>query len=305
MTTYDKARAFVYRNARPLDLARWQYHFENGGREAAAAALAAYQNEDGGFGHALEPDAWNPQSSPIQTWVATEVLREVGMMDSAHPIMRGILRYLASGQDFEGHFWYNTVRSNNDYPHAPWWHTESDSTCHNDYNPTACLAGFIIRFADPGCELYRLGRRVAQEAFDAFMEGARENDMHTLACYIRLLQYGAEAGAGDIFDIAALQDKLREPVSQCITHDLAAWERDYITRPSQFFSDHKSPFYEDNKEIAAYECDYIVRTQLDDGSWPIPWGWAGYPAEWAIAKNWWKGGGAILNMLYLKGMEKL
>jgi hypothetical protein len=30
MNTFEKARAFVYRNARPLDLARWQFHFEGG-----------------------------------------------------------------------------------------------------------------------------------------------------------------------------------------------------------------------------------------------------------------------------------
>ncbi|MDR1247233.1 MAG: hypothetical protein LBK57_09430 [Clostridiales Family XIII bacterium] len=44
--TYQKARAFIYRNARPLDVARWQYHFEGGGKDAVLTALAAYQNED-------------------------------------------------------------------------------------------------------------------------------------------------------------------------------------------------------------------------------------------------------------------
>jgi hypothetical protein len=57
MTTYDRARAFIYRNARPLDIARFQYHFENGSKDAVLTALAAYQNEDGGFGHALGPDS--------------------------------------------------------------------------------------------------------------------------------------------------------------------------------------------------------------------------------------------------------
>ena len=101
---FEKARTFVYRHARPLDIARWQYHLENGGKEAVLTFLGAYQNADGGFAHALEPDAWNPNSTPIQTWVATEILREIDFTDSAHPIIRGILRYLVSGQDFEGGF---------------------------------------------------------------------------------------------------------------------------------------------------------------------------------------------------------
>jgi len=31
-----------------------------------------------------------------------------------------------------------------------WWHDESGVSSHNDYNPTACLAGFIVRFAKQG-----------------------------------------------------------------------------------------------------------------------------------------------------------
>ena len=216
-STYARAREFIYRNARPLDMARFQYHFENGSHEAVLAALAAYQNGDGGFGHALEADAWNPGSAPIQTWVATEILREIGCTDANHPIIQGILRYLASGKDFEGHFWYTAIKTNNDYPHAHWWHTESDSICQNDYNPTACLAGFIIRFAECGSDLYRLGRRIAREAFDAYMTADLLADMHTAACYIRLLEYIEEAGIADIFDIAALKEKLRLQVKHGIT----------------------------------------------------------------------------------------
>lgn len=76
MKTYKKARQFVYQNARPLDFARWKYHFEGGSREAVLDILSAYQNSDGGFGHALEPDFWNPDSTPTATWMATNILRE-------------------------------------------------------------------------------------------------------------------------------------------------------------------------------------------------------------------------------------
>ncbi|MCL2158766.1 MAG: hypothetical protein FWH48_05090, partial [Oscillospiraceae bacterium] len=152
-----KARKFVYRNARPLDIARWQYHFENGGKEAVLTALAAYQNEDGGFGCALEPDCWNPNSAPIQTWTATEILREIDFADGAHPIIQGILRYLENTEDFNFHYWYANVKSNIDYPRAPWWGFSDDPKHRcNDYNPTACLAGFVIRFADKNSVLHRL-----------------------------------------------------------------------------------------------------------------------------------------------------
>jgi hypothetical protein len=306
MKTYKKVRAFLYRHARPLDIARFQYHFENGGLEAGVlTALAVYQNEDGGFGHALEADAWNPNSTPIQTWTATEILKEIGFTNTDHPIIQGILRYLASGKDFEGRFWHNAVTSNNEYPHAPWWRAESDSVSRNDYNPTACLAGFIMRFANRDSELFRLGRRIAKEAFETYITGELIEDMHTAACFCRLLEYTIEAGVTDVFDTSVLQEKLRRQVKHSITANTSAWKTGYVCKPSQFFNTRNSDYYADNKEIADYECEYIEKSQLADGSWSIPWGWDDYPEEWVISKNWWKGNGAVQNLLYLKGMGRL
>jgi hypothetical protein len=303
---FEKAHTFIYRNARPLDLARWQYHFEGGSKEAVLTALAVYQNEDGGFGHALEPDCWNPNSAPIMTWAATEILREIDFTDSKHPITQGILRYHENTEDFNSHYWYANIKSNTDFPRAPWWgfSDKPDHRC-NSYNPTACLAGFIIRFADKGSNIYRLGCDIAKEAYDAYFAGDLLGDMHAAACYLRLWQYCEEAGATDIFNLTALKERLREQVKHCITKNTAQWETGYICKPSQFFNDHNSIFYADNKDIADYECEFIIKSQLEDGSWNIPWGWNGYPEEWAISKNWWKGNGAILNILYLKGLGRL
>jgi hypothetical protein len=90
---YTRARAFLRRNARPLDFARFQYHFENGSQEAVLTALAAYQNPDGGFGHALEPDAWNPNSSPMQTGLQPH--RLFGRVYS--PLCRSTQRFVPAG----------------------------------------------------------------------------------------------------------------------------------------------------------------------------------------------------------------
>ncbi|MGI6238344.1 MAG: hypothetical protein ACOYI5_01795 [Christensenellales bacterium] len=303
MRALSSARTFIYRNARPLEMARWQYHFEGGGKEAVLTALAAYQNADGGFGHALEPDAWNPHSSPIQTWAATEILREIGFADASHPIMQGILRYLTSGAHFSGAVWRNVIHSNNEFPHAPWWHSESESASHHDYNPSACLAGFLVRFADGAGN--QLGRRVAREAVDDYFARDLLGDMHTASCYIRLWRYLEDAGAADVCDLDALKARLMEQVKHNITRDTAAWETGYICKPSHFFNDRASVFYAGNEEIAEYECAFILRTQQDDGAWGIHWRWMDYPDAWAISKNWWKSSIAIQNLLYLKGMGQL
>lgn len=47
MNTFESARSFVYRNARPLDLALWQYHFENHDKENVLKVLSFYQKDDG------------------------------------------------------------------------------------------------------------------------------------------------------------------------------------------------------------------------------------------------------------------
>lgn len=271
MNRYEKARRFIYRNARPLDMARWQYHFENGARQAVLHALS--------FGKSILPY-------------------------STHPIVQGILRYLASGKDFDGHFWHSTVNSNNDYPHAPWWHTGSDNSCHSSYNPTACLAGFIIRYAKKESAPYALGCRIAREAFGAYGE-VPLCDMHTALCYVRLAEYCGEAGADHLFDLDALRSKLMRQVKSSITQNTAEWESSYICRPSQFFRSRDSIFYDDNRVIAEYECDFIINSQLDDGSWSIPWAWSDYPEQWAIAKNWWKANGIIVNILYLRGFGRI
>lgn len=52
----SKAHDYMYSNARLLDRRRYEFHFGNGSAEAVIDALRPYQNADGGFGGALEPD---------------------------------------------------------------------------------------------------------------------------------------------------------------------------------------------------------------------------------------------------------
>jgi len=144
-----------------------------------------------------------------------------------------------------------------------------------------------------------------KEAFEQLISGKRQNDMHTTACYIRLMQYIEETGENDIIELPALRAELLEQVKNSITHNTADWETLYICKPSQFFNTKDSIFYTENKDIAEYECEYIIKTQLDDGSWSIPWGWNNYSEEWSVSKNWGKANGIILNILYLQGLGKL
>ena len=61
---FMKLRKLVCRSARPQEFTMWKCAFENGSVEDFFGVLSAYQNEDGGFGHNIEANLWNPNSSP-------------------------------------------------------------------------------------------------------------------------------------------------------------------------------------------------------------------------------------------------
>ena len=303
-SVYQKARAFMYRNARPLDLARFQYHFENGSKEDVMNVLAFYQNNDGGFGHAVEADCWNPNSTPLHCNTASEIIRQIDYTDSQHPVIQDLLRWYASGTYFNGKSWQIVVASNNDYPHAPWWHTQSSSTCHTDYNGTAQIAGFLIRYSERSSDLFRLGVRIANEAIDA-LSPTDIMDMHTCACYMCMAELIEKGNATEYVAFKELKTKLHYAIHKLIVTDTTKWSS-YVCQPSCFIKSKESEYYLENKEIADYECTHIINTQLPDGSWNIGWTWGGqYPDEWAISKNWWKGQWIIQNLLYLKGFGLL
>lgn len=306
-TIFKKAESYIYRQARPLDLARWNYHFEDCDSSQVLQVLSFYQNEDGGFGHGLEADSINPNSSPIQTWAATRILKEINFQEKGHPIIKGILNYLASEQDFNGQTWHNTVATNNDYPHAIWWSwsKEIEESQRKLYNPTASLSGFIIRFSDTSSDLYHLGLRLASEGIEQFMQSESIDDMHELACYVELLEYLIEAGVSHNLNLTAFHKKISQEIQKSITQDKSLWDKGYICKPSQFISGPDSLFYDENREMVSFEFFFIQSSQLSDGTWPVPWDWEAYPEQWAISKNWWQAHIIIQNILFLKQFKQI
>jgi len=301
---YKSVHNWIYRNARPLDLARWQYHFEGGSKEAVVNCLTAYQNVDGGFGHALEADAWNPNSSPIQTFHALEILREIGFTDREHKLVQGILSYLSSGKDMEGDVWFDNIPSNNEYPHAPWWQVGSESLSHDRFNPTAGLAGFVLCYGEKDCRRYEQCLQIAKDGL-AYLLQTKTINMHVLMCFIAMLEYCEQAELTDSIDLVVLKHRLGELVRETITMDTDSWATSYVCKPSNFLNSPDSPFFSEIKEVAEFEADFIENNRNHEGVWEVTWGWGNYPDEWAISKTWWKGHIAIKNMLYLKNFNKI
>ena len=61
----DNGSEFIWRNARALERSIFEYRFSDGSPERILSIVRSYQNEDGGFGHALEPDGGNRKGQAV------------------------------------------------------------------------------------------------------------------------------------------------------------------------------------------------------------------------------------------------
>src|SRR5919106_1315309 len=71
------ARSFMAAHGRVLDRRRFELLFDGADAEPVLAALRAYRNRDGGYGHGLEPDLRAPESQPAAALHAFEVFADV------------------------------------------------------------------------------------------------------------------------------------------------------------------------------------------------------------------------------------
>lgn len=304
---YYEIRTWMYRNARPLELAQWQFYFEDGSREQVIEKLAFYQNEDGGFGNVLEPDCWNPESSPYQVLNAIGILRGIGFEDTAHPMVQGILRYLESGVHSSENGWHFGIPSNDHYARAPWWTYDEKVNAVQDMGITAGICAFIVRFADRQSKIYEMALRYVEKILERVEQTEDFGEMGAGGLGI-LVQDMEAAGLTDRFDCSKLKTGLSELVNRTIERDPAKWAF-YTPRPSEFIPAPEIPFYKGNEEIVEKELNYLIDTRTPGGVWNITWTWfqlgEQYPKEFAVSEHWWMGITAIAKMRFLKNFGRI
>src|SRR5829696_7295820 len=146
---YAQAREYMLTKARPLEAAIFHYRFEEGDAEAVYAELAKFQNPDGGFGNALEPDLRSQASSPLATTTALQRLRMLHA-PAQHPLVDGAIRYLVAAYDAAYQSWPLAPQQTEDAPHAPWWNQEGQADRFGNFpvNPRAEVLGYLHEFAD-------------------------------------------------------------------------------------------------------------------------------------------------------------
>jgi len=266
---------WMRRNARPLDLARWMLLTNRADEHAVLEALSAFQNPDGGFGHALEPDCWNPNSAPLQTWAVTTILRELNLFDPTIPLIKRLADYLCAS--ISGGVWQTVMPSNNDYPRAPWWTYDPESAIWG-YNPTAALLGYLARIGI-------LLEAEIHQALESFFNRTI-TDMHELRLFIDLCEDLAHID-WSLSELALMRSKLLQDCQTIIEPDSDKWTG-YVCRPSQVIKLALPPYLEALRGLVEQEKVYLRESVNTDGTWDVSWEWGQFPEEFAVAKNWWK-----------------
>lgn len=304
---FEEIRTWIYRNARQIELALWQYHFENGSKEAVLSALSLYQNDDGGFGNALEPDSWNPNSSPYTTLHAISKLNDINFTDKNHPIIQGIFQFIESGMHSNDNGWFFNIPTNDDYPHAPWWTYDSEANKYENIGVSAGLACFILKFADKNSQIYQRALTIADKLIDKLKTPGKYGEMG-VGGYLALKDILPQLGLADKFDMEFLSNTVKQLVNDTIERDPLKWKF-YGKTPTDFIESPDSEFYTDNEDIVQRELDYIIDCRTNEDVWGITWSWFDnnekYPKEFAISENWWKADVAIKKIRLLKDFDRI
>ncbi|MGE5123002.1 MAG: hypothetical protein ACM3H7_00670, partial [Acidobacteriaceae bacterium] len=158
----EKTKFYVFRQGRLLDRQLYDYFFGHGSREACLKALFAYQNTDGGFGNAIEPDISTPESSGIGAETALYTLDLLDCHEEKY--ISGLVQWVNSNMNEEGYL-NHPPKSLLDYPHQPWWEAPDKVRIfalagilyHWEYQDSALfekVSSFAHHYVQPEGDLY-------------------------------------------------------------------------------------------------------------------------------------------------------
>lgn len=291
----NAAIKFVLENARPLELAIYKYFFENKSNQAVIDELSKFQNTDGGFGNALEPDFFNPNSSPIATNDAIITLSRVNALNRNSNMVKGIVKYLESHDSFneDKKRWLFAIESNKDYPHAIWWEKKGDGI--SKFNPSVSLAAFMVCYGNHS-SLYE---EIIKEGLEYLQTGG-EISGDDVNCYLLAYEILTKNSIDDIVDLNTFKDMLCNAIENCICKDTEKFGVEYVPMPSTIFSGRYMEFITSEiKPLISAEKDILGKLQMEDGGFDITWKWyTPYPDEYEQARVWWRPRIAIEKLLF-------
>ena len=251
-------------NARPYDLSKWNYLFNEGSKDAIVEEMLKYQNADGGMGSRFEAYVLCPLSAAIPTAEAIFQAYEYGL-DFNSEWMKRILSYFENTVQDIPKYWEDCPKEAMDYPHAPWWNYVP-CTVFNP-NPCAVVVSAFIRYGTDS--QHELGYKIAQDCLKSLVS--------TDFC-----------GDHDTLNIKALVDQLIKIDSPIIIEEVKAAMRSrilentcfntsknncYFFTPLDFVSSPDSLWYDTVKHGVEQTLDYWLDNINEQGVWIPNFSW--------------------------------
>jgi len=138
MIDLEAAEVFLESHGRLVERLVFAHRFRDASPEPVLHVLQGYQNDDGGFGHALEADLRGPESQPIHVDMALRILDEVGLAPPG--IVARACSYLQSVSSPEGGV---PAIVGSAMRHARAAHWNLGDWPASSLNPTAMIAGLL------------------------------------------------------------------------------------------------------------------------------------------------------------------
>lgn len=245
-------------------------------------ALRPYQNSDGGFGHALEPDLRGPESQPVPVEMALQVLDATGEIDA--DMVDGILRYLESITRPDGGVpWVLPSPS----PRGPWWVPVDGLP--GSLNPTASIAGLLLKHGVSHPWVTR-----ATEFCWTAIDGLSAPDPFDVLSVLKFLENAPDRPRAD------LSWALLRPLVLSVA-ELDPQAEGYVHGPLDFAplpgSLARAAFPTD---VIAQHLDALSAKQKDDGGWDFA-----FPAWTPITRFEWRGWVTVDALLTLHANGRL
>lgn len=301
---FNRAVVFLKTQARPLERALYDLHFEKGSEDEVIDELRRFCNPDGGFGHALEPDVQTPSSSALATGIALRIIAELDCPDG-DDLVPNAVDFLLATLDRRTLTWRATSPDANDFPHAPWWHDEEGSLAKTFGNflivPRVLILGSLQAYAA------LIPRDILESLTDSIIQTIAELPVLGTGGGSDL-EYVAYLASAPGFPQATrdlLAERITAAVPQAVIADPGQWAN-YCLTPLRAAPRPTSLGAGAIRSVLDAHLDWTIDHQATDGSWSPTWTWFGnHPDAWLVASQAWRGILTLEMLLSLRAFGRL
>lgn len=285
---------WIYKNARPLEIAKWNKIWGKCTDNAVLLEMLKYQNSDGGFGNAFEPDILLPQSSAIASAEAILTAFDFGL-DISGDWYKRLLNYFVSTTQNTLSYWEFVPKDIENYPHPPWWNYQPDTKFTP--NPCAIVAAAMLMYGDTGQKV--LGSEIAEKCIALLKSNEFMGDHDTYCMqrlFIALQKIGSELINEEV--CKAMERRILSNVS----YNPDEW-MSYVPQPLDLVDSPDSPWYCLLKNSVPDNVRFWLGNINNEGIWPPNFSWGSDTPVANTATKQWLGYFAIKRVRILKAFS--